>query len=86
MHHLPTLDFYRNSTGLIIILRSMVNVHATFTLIFTAACFAAAPPECVRRSDCQSSGLPTVVKLGLACPHPEGLSGVVHHTNGVQVG
>ena len=34
----------------------------------------------------QSPGLPTVVKLGLAFPHPEGLSGVVHRTNGVRVG
>ena len=33
----------------------------------------------------QSPGLPTVVKLGLAFPHPEGLSGVVHRTNGARV-
>ena len=31
------------------------------------------------------SGLPAVVKLGLACPHPEGLSGEVHRTNGARV-
>ena len=46
---------------------------------------AALPGPCSRVHDWRSSGLPALVKLGLACPHPEGLPGEVHRANGVQV-